>query len=145
ISTPAVPTIVSSSTAAIVGGPSIWMTCSRCCSARSHSCCSVVAQNADRYRYGPKKCTCLVANSFGHRRVSPVEAIAASAPPFGEENLLHAVRRQRRDPGRGLAPRLVRVLRRDRGEFGRLRGDRGGHPRVLVPDAGVHQLAGEVQ
>ena len=54
---PAVPGIDSSTIAAIVAGPSSWIVCSRCSSARSHSSCSVLAWNADRYRYGPKKWT----------------------------------------------------------------------------------------
>ena len=54
---PAVPGIVSRMIAAIVSAPSITIVRSRCSSARSHSSCSVVAWNSERYRNGPKKCT----------------------------------------------------------------------------------------
>ena len=79
---PAVPGTLSMSTAAIVAGPSNWMICSRCCSARSDSCSCVVDQNDVRYRYGPKKCTCPSAYSFGQRRGSPVALIAAPVLPW---------------------------------------------------------------
>ena len=40
---PAVPTTVSMMMAAIVAGPSIWMTSARCSSARCDSCSGLVA------------------------------------------------------------------------------------------------------
>ena len=136
--------------AAIVDGPSNVITCSRCSSARWHSCCSVVAQNerpvqvraeevhvpgGELVRPPPR-----VAGG-GDRRpgvavVGAVEAehlAAAGVQPghpdrvlvrvgaaVGEEHLLQAVRGQRRDPGGRLAPHVVGVLRRDRGQPGRL-------------------------
>ena len=45
---PAVPGIVSSRIAAIVAGPSAWMTRSRWCSARADSSSGVRAQNSER-------------------------------------------------------------------------------------------------
>ncbi len=65
-----------------VFGPSNWMTCSRCCSARSVSCSGLSDQNGERYGYGPKKCTCWLAYSFGQRRGSPVAVIAAPVLPW---------------------------------------------------------------
>ena len=41
--------------AAIVLGPSKIIVCSKCSSARSHSCSWLVAQKADLYKYGPQK------------------------------------------------------------------------------------------
>ena len=78
------PGIVSSRIAATDDGPSAWITRSRWCSARSDSCSGVVAQNSERYRYGPKWCTCARAYSLGTRRQSPVATTAAPVLPWYE-------------------------------------------------------------
>ncbi len=55
----------------------------RCCRARSHSCASLVAWNAERYGYGPQKCTMpLIPGSLGQRRGSPVAVIAPAVAPW---------------------------------------------------------------
>ncbi len=54
---PAVPGIDSSTIAAIEAGPSSCTRRSRWAKERSHSSCSVVALNSERYRKGPKKWT----------------------------------------------------------------------------------------
>nr|KEP24399.1 hypothetical protein DA06_15235 [Georgenia sp. SUBG003] len=76
------PTTVSIRMAATEPGPSAWTTRSRWWSARSHSSVSVVAQNSDRYRKGPKTCTWPRAYSLGTRRQSPVATIAAPVLPW---------------------------------------------------------------
>ena len=76
--------MVSSRIAATDAGPSAWITRSRWCSARSHSCSGVFAQNSERYRYGPKWCTCARAYSLGTRRQSPVATTAAPVLPWYE-------------------------------------------------------------
>ena len=81
---PAVPGTDSSRIAAIVLGPSDWITRSRWCSARADSSSGVVAQNSLRYRKGPKKCACPRAYWFGIRRQSPVATIAAPVLPWYE-------------------------------------------------------------
>ena len=78
------PGIVSSRIAATLVGPSAWITRSRWCSARSHSCSGVLAQNSERYRNGPKWCTWPRAYSLGTRRQSPVATTAAPVLPWYE-------------------------------------------------------------
>src|SRR5260221_5466960 len=75
------------------------MTCSRCSSARSHSSACEVAQNDDRYRYGPKKCTWPVAYSFGQRRGAAAEVSAGPGVPGDGREKLSTVC----PPERGLA------------------------------------------
>ena len=77
------PTTVSSSTAATVPAPSKTMVSRRWASARSVSCSSSSAWKAERYGYGPQKCTTPMAvGSFAQRRGSPVAVIAAAVLPW---------------------------------------------------------------
>ncbi len=77
------PTTVSMMIAAIVFGPSSWIVCSRCSSARCDSSASVDEWNAERYRYGPKNRTVPLSTvSFAQRRGSPVIEIAVAVEPW---------------------------------------------------------------
>jgi len=63
-----------------------------------------------------------------------------------KEDLLQPVGRQVfDDEARGLGPRGVGVLRRDRAQQPRLLRDRLDDARVLVPDVREHELGGEVE
>ena len=73
---PFVPTTGSRMIAAIVPAPSTMIVSRRCCSARSVSSSGVDEKNAERYGYGPQKCTMPgIDGSEAQRRGSPVIAI----------------------------------------------------------------------
>ena len=173
--TPAVPTTVSMRIAAIVPGPSNWMTCSRWARARSDSSASEVGPERGAVRVRAEEVHVAVGvlvgpaagvAGRGHRGagvavVAAVEAehlvlagVDASHPDrvlvgvgaaVGEEDLVEAGRGQLGDALGGLAADVVGVLRRDRRELGGLLLDRGDDLRVLVTDVDVDQLAGEVE
>ena len=80
---PFVPGTDSSTIAATRSGPSPATTARRWASARSHSSASVVAWNAERYRYGPKNLTEPgMPGSLSWRRASPVTLIAPAVAPW---------------------------------------------------------------
>jgi hypothetical protein len=80
---PFVPTTVSMMTAPTVAGPSTMIVSDRWASARSHSSASVVAENGERYRYGPQKWTTPgMPGSLAQRRGSPVMVIEPDVAPW---------------------------------------------------------------
>ena len=81
--TPELPVTGSSTSAAIVVGPSSRITCSRCARARSHSSSGVPTRTRSGTGKGPKKCTTpAVPVSEAQRRGSPVRWIEVVVEPW---------------------------------------------------------------